>query len=572
MTAPRVTRALAYAWVGLLSLLVVGPALLPGFALSYDLVFTPRQDLLPGSLGVGSGLPRAVPQDAVVALVETVVPGMMVEKIVLLAIPLLAGTGMLRLLRGTAAGMVGATLAVANPFVAQRLVIGHWGLLLAYALLPWAIVVAQRLRAQGDPWDGLRLLLIIAAGSLTPSGSLLMAAVALPPALIPRSRYPLRSRALLVAAVVTTWLPWLLPALLHPAGVAADPDGTRVFALRPDAPGGALVSALTGGGIWNAEVALPSRDTPLTWVFGVFVLALGIAGASTLVRLLGRAVTGWWAGVAVLGLLASVASWALPGVWAALIDGLPGGGLARDAQKLLAPWILLLAAAAGAGAGRLIERVRERTSRAVVLVALAVVPLACQPDLLWGAGGRLVAVDYPSDWSAARALVAESPGPGDVVSFPWTAFRRFDWNAQRTVLDPAPRWLTRTTIVSDDLVVDTGAGLVTVGGDDPRARAITRAIDRGEEVGPLLPGLGVGWALVAKGTPGPVPELSGWELVLDGPDLAVYAAPPGSVTEVGSDARLVAAVDLAVGAALLAGLAMLLIRRVRARGPRPLVT
>ena len=112
MTATRVTRALAYAWVALLSLLVIGPALLPGFVLSYDLVFTPQQVLLPGSIGVGSGLPRAVPQDAVVALVETVVPGMLVEKLVLLAIPLLAGTGMLRLLRGTAAGVVGATLAM----------------------------------------------------------------------------------------------------------------------------------------------------------------------------------------------------------------------------------------------------------------------------------------------------------------------------------------------------------------------------------------------------------------------------------------------------------------------------
>ncbi len=571
MTATRVTRALAYAWVVLLSALVLGPALLPGFALSYDLVFTPRQDLLPASIGVGSGLPRAVPQDAVVALVETVVPGMILEKVVLLAIPVLAGTGMLRLLRGTAAGVVGATLAIANPFVAQRLVIGHWGLLLAYALVPWALVVAQRLRAHGDPWDGLRLVLLVAAGSLTPSGSLLLSAVAIPPALLPRSRYAVRSRLLLAAAVVVTWLPWLLPALLHPGGAGADPDGTRVFALRADAPGGAVMSALAGGGIWNAEVSLPSRDTPLSWVFAALVLALAVAGARPLVRSLGRGLVGWWGAVALLGLLASLASVAMPGAWAALLEWVPGGGLARDAHKLLAPWVLLLAASAGSGAGRLAGHVRDRTSRTVALAALAVLPLACQPDLLWGAGGRLASVNYPSDWSAARMWVAESPRPGDVVSFPWTAFRRFDWNAGRTVLDPAPRWLTRTTIVSDDLVIDTSGGLVTVSGDDPRSQAIGRALAAGEDVGTLLPRLGAGWALVAKGTPGPVPDLEGWELAFDGPDLSLYAAPQGSVTEVRSDARLVAAVDLAVGVALLAGLGMLLIRRVRARGPRPLV-
>ena len=44
MAAPRVTRTLAYLWVGLLAVLVAGPALMPGFALSYDLVFTPLFD------------------------------------------------------------------------------------------------------------------------------------------------------------------------------------------------------------------------------------------------------------------------------------------------------------------------------------------------------------------------------------------------------------------------------------------------------------------------------------------------------------------------------------------------
>lgn len=571
MAASRVTRTLAYVWVGILAVLVAGPALMPGFALSYDLVFTPRQDLLPGSIGVGSGLPRAVPQDAIVAIVETLIPGMIVEKLVLLAIPLLVGFGMLRLLNGTAAGIAAATLAIANPFVAQRLVIGHWGLLLAYALVPWALVVARRLRERGDPWDGLRLLLLVAAGSLTPSGSLLIAAVAVPPVLFPGSRYAVRSRLMLAAGVAATWLPWLLPALLHPGVSSPDPQGTGVFALRPDAPGGALVAALTGGGIWNAEAVLPSRATPLAWIFAVVVLALGAWGVGPLSRALGRGIVGWWGLLAIVGLLAAVASAIAPGAWAVVVDGVPGGGLARDAQKLLAPWVLVLSAAAGAGAGQLLARVRDDASRAVVLVALAVVPLACQPDLLWGAGGRLQAVAYPGDWAVVRAEVAESERPGDIASFPWTAFRRFDWNLGRTVLDPAPRWLPRTTVVSDDLAIETADGLVVVAGDDPRSRAITGALASGNAVGRELPPLGVGWALVAKGTPGPIPELPGWDLVYDGPDLALYAAPAGSVIVSRPDPLGVAAVDLAVLAALLTGWGAIVIRRVRARGPGRLV-
>jgi hypothetical protein len=376
---------------------------------------------------------------------------------------------------------------------------------------------------------------------------------------------------MLAAGVMATWLPWLLPALLHPAVASADPRGTGVFGLRPDVPGGALVAALTGGGIWNAEAVLPSRGTPLTWVFAAFVLALGAWGAGALTRALGRGIVGWWGLVAGAGFLAAVASAIAPGAWAALVDVLPGGGLARDAQKLLAPWILLLAAAAGTGAGRLLARVRDDASRAVALVALAVLPLACQPDLLWGVGGRLQAVAYPSDWAVVRSEIAASERPGDIASFPWTAFRRFDWNAGRTVLDPAPRWLPRTTVVSDDLAIETADGLVVVSGDDPRSRAITGALAAGDSVARELPALGVGWALVAKGTPGPIPDLQGWERVFDGPDLALYAAPAGSVVASHPDPRGVAAVDLALLGALLAGWVAILIRRVRARGARPLV-
>lgn len=572
MAVTRATRIVAHAWVLLLALVIVGPTLLPGFALSYDLVFTPRQDLLPGAIGVGGGLPRAAPQDAVVALVEMVVPGAWLEKAILLAIPIIAGTGMLRLLPSTAAGVVAASFAIANPFVAQRLVIGHWGLLLAYALVPWGIVVSRRLRSTGDPWDGLRLLLLVAAGSLTPSGSLLISVITVPPAVLPRSTYPLRQRLLLAAAVLATWLPWLLPALAHPVSTASDPDGSRVFALRADMPGGVLASAASGGGIWNAETVLPTRDTALAVVFTVLILGLAAWGARPLVACLGRCVSTWWAVVAAGGLLAALASALAPGGWTVLLEAWPGGGLARDAHKLLAPWVLLAAAAAGMGAARIAARLRDRTTAAVLLVAIAVMPLACQPDLAWGAGGRLAAVEYPDDWSVVREAMEADTRQGDAVSFPWTSFRRFPWNADRTVLDPAPRWLPRTTVTSDDLVVATRSGTVVVDGDDPRAREIQRALDTGVPVADLLPRLGIGWALIARETPGPVPELPGWEIVADTPGLTLYAAPPGrSVDIVNPDVRLVAATDIAVGLALLAGALGLGIRRVRARGRPRLV-
>jgi hypothetical protein len=263
-------------------------------------------------------------------------------------------------------------------------------------------------------------------------------------------------------------------------------------------------------------------------------------------------------------LVAALASTLLPGPWGTIIETIPGGGLARDAHKLLAPWVLLVAASAGSGAALLARLVRERSARIVVVGALAVLPVACMPDLLWGLGERWQAVDYPDDWSVVRTTLQQDARPGDVASFPWTAFRRFAWNGDRTMLDPAPRWLPRTTVVADNLVVATPAGVVDVSGDDPRARAIDVALTSGQPVGDTLASLGIGWAVVALGTPGPVPELSGWELVVDGDDLDLYAA-PAAVEPARSPAYLsiVAAADAATVLVLLGGVAGLAIRRVR---------
>jgi hypothetical protein len=144
---------------------MLGPALGPGYVLSYDMVWVPDLALRPDFLGLGSGLPRAVPSDAVVAVLDELVPGMALQKLMLLSALMLGGLGATRLIdRGSLTAQLGAlTLYQWNPFVAERLLIGHWPLLLTYAALPWIVAEARRLRG-GDGSVG-RVVLWIALGS-----------------------------------------------------------------------------------------------------------------------------------------------------------------------------------------------------------------------------------------------------------------------------------------------------------------------------------------------------------------------------------------------------------------------
>ena len=552
-------------WSLALTGLLLGPALGPGFTLSYDMVAVPRQDLLPASLGLGGGLPRAVPQDAVVAILDSLLPGaapgMWLQKALLVAIGLLAGWGVARLIGDAPlpARLLAATLAVWNPLVVERLVLGHATFLLAYALVPWALAQSLAVR-RGIPGAGPRLVLLLAAAALTPGGALLAGLVALPPALLPGSAATPWRRGGIAAAGLAVWLPWLIPALLNPAA-AQSAGGAAVFALRAEGPWGPLLTAVGGGGVWNADVVPASRGWWTAPLLAVAVAILAVIGARSLRTSLGTAVVAWWGGLAIAGLLAALASDLVPGAWTSLVEGIAGAGLLRDAQRLLAPLVLLLAAAAPLGAAAVLGRIRDTGARGAAWAGVILAPIALLPDAAGGVSGRLAAVDYPPEWAAVRSVLASDPRPGDVIVVPWASFRRFAWNDDRTVLDPAPRWLPRTAIAADSLIVATPEGPVVIGGEDPRADAVEAALAARIPLAGIAPGLGAGWVLVEEGQ---VPELAegaleGLEPVLREGDLTLWRV-PGAVVEppLPPGAPVVVAADLAV-LGLLAGLLGILV-------------
>ncbi len=525
-------RALSVSAALGLAVLVLGPALAPGYVLLYDMVFVPQQDLLPASVGLGGQLPRAVPQDAVLAVLTAIAPGALWQHLALVGIVAGGALGAARLLRGTdlLARLAAAVLFVWSAYVAERLLLGSWSLLVAVAVLPWALSAAVEVR-RGVPGSAARLLLLVGVASLTPTGGILATVLAGPVALAQGTRLPRTRGALLAAGMLAVQLPWLVPSLLHPASGSSDPDGLAAFALRPEGPWGALVTALGTGGIWNAEVVPSSRSLVLAPLAALLLTALVAVGMRPLERLVGRAAARWLLVCAVAGIVGAVAgAWDLtrPAV-DAVVEHVPGGGLLRDGQKWLAPWTLLVATSAPLGLHRLLVRVGDATARAALAIGLVLLPLAVMPDLAWGGLGRLQSVSYPDDWAQVRSSL-ESTGAagGDVAVLPWSAFRAFDWNGGRTSLDPAPRYLPRATVVDDTLLVARPDGTVLrVSGEDPRSASISAALEAGRPLVDVLPGLGVSYVVVELATPGPPPgsALDGLTPVLRGRTLELWAVP-----------------------------------------------
>ena len=244
-----------------------------GFVLSYDMVFVPDLALRSDFLGLGAALPRAVPSDAVIAVLDELVPGMVLQKLVLAGGLVLAGVGYARLVRpAIVPKVVAVSLAVWNPFVVERLWIGHWPVLLGYAVVPWLVLAGRRVRLEHRIPVSVWFLLPL--GSLSASAGVVSALVLLVTAV----GRPDRVWATLVAGCLAVNAPWLVAGLLH-ADLALDTDGFDVFGLRGEGSLPAPLSALGLGGIWNGEVVPASREGVLAWVSLILVLALVAAGA-----------------------------------------------------------------------------------------------------------------------------------------------------------------------------------------------------------------------------------------------------------------------------------------------------
>lgn len=487
----RVARP-AYALA--LALLILAPLLKPGYLLLRDAVSTPRSYLSDTALGL-TAAPRATPQDFVVALASHLLDGGVVVKALLVLGLWLAGWGAARLVAavlpeaGSGGEFVAITLAIWNPYVAERLLQGHWSLLVGYGCLPWVATAMLGLRSAGTGFVALGFW--IALAGLTPTGLILAAAVALVCVAAPGAGRPRWVCAGVAAGfAVVGALPWLTASVLGSSLRVAGGPGVDAFAPRAEPGLGTLVSLASLGGIWNADAVPASRATLFALVSAAVLLGVVAAGLPTVGRrplavpLLVLAA----AAVVVPALLATG-----PGLHAlrVTVDAVPGLGVLRDGQKWVA---LAMPGYCLAAAGTVVTLRRWLPSPVTAAVSCLALVLVL-PDLGWGVWARVAPVHYPAGWTVVAARINAEPGA--VAVLPAGTMRRFAWSGPAPVLDPLPRWVGADVLTTGDLVISG----VTVPGEGEHARAVQQLLLTGPEPAALA-SAGVAWLVVESGTPG----------------------------------------------------------------------
>jgi hypothetical protein len=506
--------------------------------LTYDMVFVPDPPISLADLGASGGPARAVPSDLIVALANKVIPAQIFQKIILILIFVVACAGACALAERlpVLARVVAGVCFTWNPFVAERLIMGQWAMLLGYAGLPWVVRELAAGAGRGGQGSSVRLgrfalaMVPAAVGGFAAMSITVVAAV--PAAWFGAEAgvgWAGRARRTGIAAsvLVVASLPFVIPSLL--VRVQADPAGAAVFAARADTPFGAVGSLLMLGGIWNSQ-AEPSGYGGAVSVCWLIVVLAAVVGY-VLVARRRRIAAGLGVAAAVGLCVASVGTWSVSLGW--LKDAIlfwPGFALLRDGQQFVAPLALAESIGLAAGVAAVISAAQKAAAKGgtakarspgatgtratrpgsagaarpgsvgpgsagpgsagpgnagpgsarrglagpgIVLGVVALLaPVLLLPGLAWGAVGRLRAVEYPADWITASKMLDGSRDAGSVVLLPWAEYRQYPWNHEEPVYDPWPRMLARPVIWNNELTV----GRTTVAAESQSALQLGPAI------------------------------------------------------------------------------------------------
>lgn len=473
------------------SFAVLGPALRPGSLLSLDLVFTPRLSVPPGVWGLGPELPRRVPVGAPLAWLAHFVGGETAGKMLLFACvsSAVAGTTVLaRRLGASALTAAGAGLLYGvSPFTLTRLGAGHWGLVAAMAVLPFAaphlVAPTRRLPATflaalalGFTGFAGGLLALVLAVSGIWGGSVRHSGVSLP-----RSRWGWG-----FGLVVAGQLGWVVPG----AVVAITGPGLHLAeGFRTDVNLLTWPSLLAGRGFWRSSSQVGTAAAPAT-LAGVAILLAALWGHRRLPPAMARP-------LAVAAVAATIV--ALASTVPLVDDGFEWatGGIAsplREGQRLLPLLLLWAAVAAALGVERAARALGPRLSPAAQVAPAALALLLAGPGL-WGIGGRLEPVSMPAGYSDAAQAIDRDPGT--VLALPWHQYLDLSFARGRRVLNPLPDRLGGDVLASADPELE-GAGREDADRRGPVASAIAARARAGQPISSELQRLGVRWVVLME--------------------------------------------------------------------------
>jgi hypothetical protein len=418
---------LAYVLFVVAMLSVMAPLYTGGYILSYDMVFSPNIQFNLESIQAQGGLYSSLPVTAVLWFFALLLPVDVIQKILLSGIFLFSAYSMYRSLNVESwlARVTASIMYMINPFVYDRLMAGHWRMLLAYSLTPFILRYFYDTFVNPSKRNVIKsllmwsLLIIINVHHLIIIGVLLLSL----------SVFMLRTRKQLLHVTLTlmgvlllnSW--WIILSILTKGNNGNfGLDHYYAFNTNSDFNYGIWVNMLSLQGFWHTEWQ-SIKDILMAWPTLLFLWLSSIfAGLSFMQsyksnekKLLYSLLL-----VSLCSLVFAAGPYPLTSdINEALFRYVPGWSGLRESQKFLSLLALSYSVLSAFG----IDYIYKRSKKiAIPLASLSLAGvLLITSCIYWGANGQLTTTRYPESWRQFDELLKIDTTSKAIV-LPWELY------------------------------------------------------------------------------------------------------------------------------------------------------
>ena len=431
--------------------------LLNGYIFLLDGVFTPHYKIEDQFYGKTDSITR-VPFLLVFKGFSLLVPMDVLQKAALYLILFLSAVSMHHLVKTESSlpKYFAGIMYMINPFVYARFMAGHWLLLLAYALTPWAIASIIKFFKENNRNQSIKTALwITLIGILNIHNLFLILSVFLIfflYHLIKKDRI-LKQTAFLAIIFVLLNLFWLVPLLTAPASPVHEITGQdlTVFATSRG-PFNHFIHTLMLYGFWREQAyILPMSFIPFYLYFDLFIILLFLAVHG--IRCCKEAYK--WP-ILITAVLASLLAVGIAHPWFKdiflfLFNNLYFMRGFREPHKFLALAAFAYAFFGAYGLDDLIKQF-EKHKKAIFVASILLI-IAYTPVMFGGFWGQLKPADYPADWYAINDQLNQEEQDFNVLFLPWHGYMDFKFvkNQDKRIANPAKSFFDKNVIQAENI-------------------------------------------------------------------------------------------------------------------------
>ena len=366
-----------------------------------------------------------------------------------------------RLIPGEKLGkLAGALLYCINPFVYDRIFVGHLGLLLGYALLPFAFSSLLRIPSSDRRFSGLSLGIWWTVLIGCSPHFLWIFGIPLGLFLVLNLTTWKVTKSLLVAVgfVVLTNLYIVIDARAGGIDQRIGINNLIAYRTLSDPHLGLLANVVGLYGFWRLGPAL-AKNLITGWplvLLGILVVAgSGFYGA---IKRRSSFSTSTWTRRNLLFILLC----GILGILLAMGDQGPTGSVfrfaylhvpffvvMREPQKFLMLWAMVLALGFGMGIGGLKQAMRDGRVQKLLFIVILALPIIYQPLMFWGLSGQVQTSHYPKSWYSVRSMINDRQGA--LLALPWHMYLAFPFTGHRVIANPASQFFGGNDIVGGNV-------------------------------------------------------------------------------------------------------------------------